>query len=48
MTLSTGIGGGIYSDGKIWRGADGWAGEIGHLTIRPEGPECLCQARGVA
>ncbi len=46
MTLSTGIGGGIYSDGKIWRGADGWAGEIGHLTIRPDGPECLCQARG--
>jgi len=46
MTLSTGIGGGIYSDGKIWRGADGWAGEIGHLSIRPDGPECLCKARG--
>ncbi len=46
MTLSTGIGGGIYSNGEIWRGADGWAGEIGHLTIRPDGPECLCKARG--
>lgn len=46
MTLSTGIGGGIYADGNIWRGADGWAGEIGHLTIRPDGPECLCKARG--
>jgi glucokinase len=46
MTLSTGIGGGIYSDGKIWRGADGWAGEIGHVSIRPDGPECLCKARG--
>ena len=46
MTLSTGIGGGIYSAGEIWRGADGWAGEIGHLSIRPDGPECLCQARG--
>ena len=46
MTLSTGIGGGIFADGKIWRGADGWAGEIGHLTIRPDGPECLCKARG--
>lgn len=46
MTLSTGIGGGIYADGKIWRGADGWAGEIGHLSIRPDGPECLCKARG--
>jgi len=46
MTLSTGIGGGIYEDGRIWRGADSYGGEIGHLTIRPEGPECLCGARG--
>jgi glucokinase len=46
MTLSTGIGGGIYANGEVWRGADGWAGEIGHLTIRPDGPECLCKARG--
>ena len=46
MTLSTGIGGGIYAGGQVWRGADSYAGEIGHLTIRPEGPECLCGARG--
>jgi glucokinase len=46
MTLSTGIGGGIYADGNLWRGSDSWAGEIGHLTIRPDGPECLCKARG--
>jgi glucokinase len=46
MTLSTGIGGGIYLDGKIWRGADSYAGELGHVTIRPDGPECLCGARG--
>jgi glucokinase len=46
MTLSTGIGGGIYFDGKIWRGADSYAGELGHVTIRPDGPECLCGARG--
>jgi glucokinase len=46
MTLSTGIGGGIYKDGQIWRGADSYAGEIGHLTIRPDGPKCLCGARG--
>ncbi|HWB98489.1 MAG TPA: ROK family protein [Bryobacteraceae bacterium] len=46
MTLSTGIGGGIFSDGGIWRGADSYGGEIGHLTIRPDGPECLCGARG--
>ena len=46
MTLSTGIGGGIYEDGRVWRGADSYAGEIGHLTIRPGGPDCLCGARG--
>lgn len=46
MTLSTGIGGGIINEGRIWRGADSYAGEVGHLTIRPEGPECLCGARG--
>ncbi|MBM3773903.1 MAG: ROK family protein [Acidobacteria bacterium] len=46
MTLSTGIGGGIIAAGRVWRGADSWAGEIGHLTIRPDGPACLCGARG--
>ncbi len=46
MTVSTGIGGGIVSGGKILRGADSYAGEIGHTTIRPDGPECLCGARG--
>jgi glucokinase len=42
MTLSTGIGGGIYDGRRVWRGADSYAGEIGHLTIRPDGPACLC------
>ena len=46
MTLSTGIGGGILSETGVWRGADSYGGEIGHLTIRPDGPECLCGARG--
>jgi glucokinase len=46
MTLSTGIGGGIVSGGHVYRGADSYAGEIGHLTVRPDGPECLCGARG--
>jgi len=46
MTLSTGIGGGIYFAGNVWRGADSYAGEIGHLTIRPDGPQCLCGAQG--
>lgn len=46
MTLSTGIGGGILSGGKVHRGADSYGGEIGHLTIRPDGPDCLCGSRG--
>ena len=47
VTLSTGIGGGlILGDGRVYRGADSWAGEIGHLTVQPDGPECLCGARG--
>jgi glucokinase len=46
MTLSTGIGGGIVEDNRVWRGADSYGGEIGHLTIRPDGPSCLCGAHG--
>lgn len=46
MTLSTGIGGGIVDHERVWRGADSYAGEIGHITIRPGGPECLCGAHG--
>ncbi|HUA85531.1 MAG TPA: ROK family protein [Bryobacteraceae bacterium] len=47
MTLSTGIGGGIVlENGELYRGADSWAGEIGHITLHPGGPECLCGARG--
>ncbi|MBX9601033.1 MAG: ROK family protein [Bryobacteraceae bacterium] len=46
LTVSTGIGGGIVCGGGVHRGADSWAGEIGHVTIRPDGPECLCGARG--
>lgn len=46
MTLSTGIGGGIVDHGHVWRGADSYGGEIGHLNIRPDGPECLCGSHG--
>jgi glucokinase len=46
MTLSTGIGGGIISREAVYRGADSFAGELGHLTIRPDGPECLCGSFG--
>jgi glucokinase len=46
MTLSTGIGGGIVSGGGVLRGADSYGGEIGHMNIRPDGPECLCGSNG--
>lgn len=47
MTLSTGIGAGIVPEnGSVYRGADSYAGEIGHLTVRTDGPECLCGSRG--
>lgn len=47
LTLSTGIGGGIVlGDSRVHRGADSWAGEIGHVTLQPDGPQCLCGARG--
>lgn len=46
MTLSTGIGGGIVWNGSVYRGADSFAGELGHLTIAPNGPDCLCGWRG--
>lgn len=46
MTLSTGIGGGILLDGGIYRGADSYAGELGHVNILPDGPDCLCGSNG--
>lgn len=46
MTLSTGIGGGIITEDGLYRGADSYAGEIGHMTIRPGGPACLCGSYG--
>jgi glucokinase len=46
LTLGTGVGGGIMTDGRLLRGADGMAGEIGHLTVEREGQPCLCGNRG--
>ena len=45
-TLGTGIGGGIVIDGRLYRGARGFAGEIGHMVIDPSGPRCACGSRG--
>lgn len=45
-TLGTGVGGGIIIGGKILRGVDGTAGEIGHICVAPGGAKCGCGARG--
>jgi glucokinase len=46
MTLGTGVGGGIVLDGHIWHGITGMAGEIGHITVEPEGAKCNCGNNG--
>jgi glucokinase len=46
VTISTGIGGGIVIDGKIYTGALGTAGEVGHMTIDDNGPLCNCGNKG--
>ena len=37
FTVSTGIGGGVIIDGKLHRGEHAWAGEMGHMTLKPDG-----------
>ena len=46
LTLGTGVGGGIVMDGKVYHGATGIAGEIGHITIEPNGKKCNCGNNG--
>ena len=46
ITVSTGVGGGIIIDGQLYRGANGGAGEFGHMVISPDGPRCGCGRRG--
>ena len=46
LTLGTGVGGGIVLNNKIWQGADGMAGEIGHMTLIPDGRQCGCGNTG--
>jgi glucokinase len=46
LTVSTGIGGAILAGGVLLHGADGTAGELGHLLVELDGPPCGCGARG--
>jgi glucokinase len=46
MTVSTGVGGAVMLDGRLIRGADGVAGELGHISVSPDGPPCGCGRNG--
>jgi glucokinase len=48
LTLGTGVGGGVVTDGMAFRGAHGLGAELGHMTINPDGPPCpgSCPNRG--
>ena len=46
VTLGTGIGGGIVAGGRLVVGANGYAGEIGHMVVDPHGPPCPCGRQG--
>ncbi len=46
ITLGTGVGSGIIIDGKLLYGNDGFAGELGHVIVEPDGRECGCGRKG--
>ncbi len=48
LTLGTGIGGGLLLDGRVYRGSTGGGGELGHMVVDVDGPECFdaCPGRG--
>jgi glucokinase-like ROK family protein len=46
LSAGVGLGGGLMIDGKLYGGVGGYAGEIGHMTLLPDGPQCACGNRG--
>src|SRR5207237_9231450 len=46
VTVSEGIGTGIFLNGQLMRGAHGMTGEFGHVALDPPGPACTCGGRG--
>ncbi|OIJ95676.1 ROK family transcriptional regulator [Streptomyces colonosanans] len=46
VSAEIGIGGAVVVDGRLLRGTRGFAGELGHVPVHPEGPECACGGRG--
>lgn len=46
LSIGTGVSAGVVVGGELFRGRDGLAGEIGHVVVEEEGPECACGLRG--
>jgi len=46
LSAGIGLGGGIIIDGKLYRGSNGYASEVGHMTMDPQGEPCACGKRG--
>ncbi len=46
LTLGTGVGGGLLLDGRIYHGANGGAGELGHIVVEKDGLACRCGSQG--
>jgi predicted NBD/HSP70 family sugar kinase len=46
VTIENGVGLGAVINGRIYRGEEGFAGEFGHITIDPDGPDCRCGKKG--
>ncbi|MER7581154.1 ROK family transcriptional regulator [Kitasatospora sp. NPDC097691] len=46
VSAEAGIGAALVIDGRLFRGARGFAGELGHIPVRPDGADCACGARG--
>jgi glucokinase len=46
LTIGTGVGSGIILNGELWQGTEGFAGELGHITVNPDGWPCNCGSRG--
>ena len=46
LAIGTGMGGGVIVDGRLYRGAGGFGGELGHVPVKLDGRACICGARG--
>ncbi|MFW6136593.1 MAG: ROK family protein [Candidatus Aminicenantaceae bacterium] len=46
LTIGTGVGGGVILNNRLWQGECGFAGEVGHIVVNPDGDPCLCGSRG--